>query len=325
MRVLRIALCVHLVALMAGATAAQARQKKPRRPSAKVLRAAKALFKQGRAYYDAGAYALAIKEYRKAHRLTPRPLLLFNIGQAYRLKGDKAQAIVAYQRFLAVVTEGTIAEEARNHIAALQLKIQVKKAEVAKRRAEAAAKAAQRRLAEIEAAKRRAEAAAKARIRTRRAETEQLKRLAADIAARTRKGKIADRQRYRRQLAVAKKRGRALHATGIATMVTGAVLFAVSPYFLFRWRNTNTELRDWSNEITPWSVKMDQLVREKTTSFNTALGLTISGAALLLVGGILYAVGGSQRSRAVGAVERPLSVMPLVGPGGAGVTLHGRF
>lgn len=322
---LRIVLCVHLVALMAGATAAQARQKKPRRPSAKVLRAAKALFKQGRAYYDAGAYALAIKEYRKAYRLTPRPLLLFNIGQAYRLKGDKAQAIVTYQRFLAVVSEGTIAEEARNHIAALQLKIQVKKAEVAKRRAEAAAKAAQRRLAEVEAAKRRAEVAAKARSRTRRSEADRLRRLAANIAARTRKGKIADRLRYRRQLAVAKKRGRALHATGVASMVTGAVLFAVSTVFVLKWQNAGRDLQDWSEEISPWSEKMDQLVRDRTTWFNCALGLTISGAALLVAGGIFYAVGGGQRSRAVGAVERPLSVTPMVGPGGGGVTLHGRF
>ena len=304
MHVLRIVLCVHLVALMAGATAAQARQKKPRRPSAKVLRAAKALFKQGRAYYDAGAYALAIKEYRKAYRLTPRPLLLFNIGQAYRLKGDKAQAIVTYQRFLAVVSEGTIAEEARNHIAALQLKIQVKKAEVAKRRAEAAAKA---------------------RSRTRRSEADRLRRLAANIAARTRKGKIADRLRYRRQLAVAKKRGRALHATGVASMVTGAVLFAVSTVFVLKWQNAGRDLQDWSEEISPWSEKMDQLVRDRTTWFNCALGLTISGAALLVAGGIFYAVGGGQRSRAVGAVERPLSVTPMVGPGGGGVTLHGRF
>ncbi len=322
---LRIVLCVHLVALMAGATAAQARQRKPRRPSAKVLRAAKAHFKQGRAHYSAGNYALAIKEYTKAHRMTPRPLLLFNIGQAYRLKGDKAQAIVAYQRYLAVVKGGSIAEEARNHIAALQLKLRVERAEEAKRRAEAAAKAAERRLAEAVEAKRRVDAAAKARIRTRRADTKRLKRLAADIAARNRKSKVADRQRYRRQMTVAKKRGRALRATGVATMVTGAVSFLVSTVFVFRMQEANRDLNDWSNEASTWTVKMDQLVRDKVTSFNLALGLTISGAILLVAGGIIYAVGGGQRSRAMGAVERPLSVTPLLGPNGGGVSLQGRF
>lgn len=321
----RLVLCVQLVALVVGAVPAQARRKTPRRPSAKVLAAAKAFFKQGRAHHDAGNYALAIKEYRKAYRLTPRPLLLFNIGQAYRLKGDKAQAVVAYQRYLAVVTGGSIAEEARNHIAALQLKLRLERAEVARRRAEAAAKAARRRLVEIEAAKRRAEAAAKARIRTRLAEARRLKRLAADIAARARRSKIADRLRYRRDLAVAQKRGRALRATGTATMVTGAVVVILSTVFVFKMQEANRDLDDWGSEIGPWTVKMDNVVRDKTTSFNCALGLTISGAALLVAGGILYAVGRGQRSRAVGAVERPLSVTPLVGPGGGGVTLHGRF
>ncbi len=322
---LRIFLCVQLAALLAGATAARARQKTHRRPSAKTLAAAKAHFKQGRAHYSAGNYALAIKEYRKAHRLAPRPLLLFNIGQAHRLKGDKAKAIVAYQRYLAAVKGGSIAEEARNHIAALQLKLRLERAEGAKRRAEAAAKAARRRLAEVEAAKRRAEAAVKARIRTRRAEAERLKRLAADITARTLKSKSADRLRYRRELAVAEKRGRALRVTGVVTMLTGAVSFLVSTVFVFKMQQASNDLNSWSDEVNPWTVKMDQVVRDKTTSFNTALGLTISAAALLVAGGIIYAVGRGKRSRAVGAVERPLSVTPLVGPDGGGLTLQGRF
>jgi tetratricopeptide (TPR) repeat protein len=51
-------------------------------------------------FYERGAFPEAIAEFEAAHELKPEPLLLFNIGQAYRKAGKKAPAIAAFRKFL---------------------------------------------------------------------------------------------------------------------------------------------------------------------------------------------------------------------------------
>ncbi|MBI5478608.1 MAG: tetratricopeptide repeat protein, partial [Deltaproteobacteria bacterium] len=94
-------------------------------PTAQQKRAAQAHFQAGKAYYDAGAWDDAVREYLAAYALVPLPELQFNIGQALRMKGDKPKAIEAYGRDLERAPDGPLADEARNHIAALKLKIQI--------------------------------------------------------------------------------------------------------------------------------------------------------------------------------------------------------
>src|SRR5690349_13878725 len=77
---------------------------------------AKRHFQQGKAYQDNGAYEDAVREYEAAYKLAPLPDLLFNIGQAYRLKGDRRKAIEAYQKYLAAAPEGSASDEARDQI-----------------------------------------------------------------------------------------------------------------------------------------------------------------------------------------------------------------
>src|SRR5207249_4980149 len=101
-----------------------------------------------KAFQDAGAYDDAIREFEAAFRLAPLPLLQFNIGQAQRLKGDKARAIEAYQRFLEVVPDGALSDEARANVATLKLKIEVEQAEAARKHAEEETQAARKRLEE---------------------------------------------------------------------------------------------------------------------------------------------------------------------------------
>jgi tetratricopeptide (TPR) repeat protein len=62
---------------------------------------------QARRHYEAGsrAFALgefqrAITEYRAAFNAKAVPAILYNIGQAYRLAGDSAQAVFFYRSFL---------------------------------------------------------------------------------------------------------------------------------------------------------------------------------------------------------------------------------
>jgi tetratricopeptide (TPR) repeat protein len=61
---------------------------------------AKLLADRGRALHDAGDYSGAIAAYKEAYVLAPRPGLLFNLAQAYRLSGDCDDAAFMYQRFL---------------------------------------------------------------------------------------------------------------------------------------------------------------------------------------------------------------------------------
>jgi tetratricopeptide (TPR) repeat protein len=61
---------------------------------------AKRLAERGRELHDAGDYVGAIAAYKEAYVLAPRPGLLFNLAQAYRLSGDCDDAAFMYRRFL---------------------------------------------------------------------------------------------------------------------------------------------------------------------------------------------------------------------------------
>ncbi len=62
--------------------------------------AARELFLAGRAAYDAGRYEEALTQFQRAHSLSGRNELLFNIGQSFdRLRRD-ADAIEAFERYL---------------------------------------------------------------------------------------------------------------------------------------------------------------------------------------------------------------------------------
>jgi tetratricopeptide (TPR) repeat protein len=62
---------------------------------------ARALAERGRAAHDARDYAAAIAAFTEAYALAPAPGLLFNLAQAYRLRGNCDDAVLMYRRFLA--------------------------------------------------------------------------------------------------------------------------------------------------------------------------------------------------------------------------------
>jgi tetratricopeptide (TPR) repeat protein len=57
-------------------------------------------FEDGSRLYDLGKFREAAREYEEAYKLKPVPVLLFNIGQAYRGAGEVTQAINAYRSYL---------------------------------------------------------------------------------------------------------------------------------------------------------------------------------------------------------------------------------
>ena len=60
---------------------------------------AKALYDEGLKRYNLAEYPDAIKAWKEAYLLSKKPLLLFNIGQAYRLSGDCKQAMTFYDSY----------------------------------------------------------------------------------------------------------------------------------------------------------------------------------------------------------------------------------
>ena len=62
---------------------------------------ARSLAERGRVAHDARDYAGAISAFTEAYALAPAPGLLFNLAQAYRLRGNCDDAALMYRRFLA--------------------------------------------------------------------------------------------------------------------------------------------------------------------------------------------------------------------------------
>jgi tetratricopeptide (TPR) repeat protein len=61
---------------------------------------AKTLSRRAQAAFDLGEYDAAIRDFKEAYRLFPTPGLLFNLGQAHRLKGDCSGALTMYRNYL---------------------------------------------------------------------------------------------------------------------------------------------------------------------------------------------------------------------------------
>jgi hypothetical protein len=59
----------------------------------------KELYEEGLRHYNVAEYTEAIRVWKEAYLIAKRPVLLFNIGQAYRLSGDCTQALSFYDSY----------------------------------------------------------------------------------------------------------------------------------------------------------------------------------------------------------------------------------
>ncbi len=81
---------------------------------------ARALADRGRAAHDARDYTGAIAAFTEAYALAPAAGLLFNLAQAYRLKGNCDDASLMYRRFLATGPSEDARVLAELHLAAVE-------------------------------------------------------------------------------------------------------------------------------------------------------------------------------------------------------------
>jgi tetratricopeptide (TPR) repeat protein len=92
----RAALCVLLAA---GSALADPGAQAPSAPPDQAQVRAKELYTEGKRYYDVADYDHAIEAWKQAYVLASAPMLLFNLGQAYRLKGDCTSALRFYANY----------------------------------------------------------------------------------------------------------------------------------------------------------------------------------------------------------------------------------
>jgi hypothetical protein len=70
--------------------------------------------------FHGGQYERAIEDFRAAYALLPIPELLFNVAQAYRLKGSCAEAVRYYRQYMQVAPEGRKSADATAQLARLR-------------------------------------------------------------------------------------------------------------------------------------------------------------------------------------------------------------
>jgi len=81
---------------------------------------ARRLYDEATAAFGVGNYAEAAEKYEGSFKLHPDAALLYNAAQAYRIAGNGARALQLYRNFLRLYGDNPRAEDARNHVAALE-------------------------------------------------------------------------------------------------------------------------------------------------------------------------------------------------------------
>lgn len=107
------ALAAGLLLLSAGHASAQT-------PSEADRKKAAALYAEGQNHYDLARFDQAITAWAAAYELSREPVLLYNIAQAHRLKGDCKQALAVYRSYLRVSPTASNRTQTEDHIAAME-------------------------------------------------------------------------------------------------------------------------------------------------------------------------------------------------------------
>ena len=108
----RLLKCLVVLAVVVLAGAAQASDDKKGE--------ARRLYDEATAAFGVGNYAEAAEKYEGSFKLHPDAALLYNAAQAYRMAGNGPRALQLYRNFLRIYADNARAEDARNHVAALE-------------------------------------------------------------------------------------------------------------------------------------------------------------------------------------------------------------
>lgn len=262
---------------------------------------AAAAMQRGIKLIAAKEYDAAIEAITWAHALDPKTEHLYNLGVAHHLKGDRTNALVWYQKFLASSsTNRKLVAAAKGYAAELAAEIEAEK------KADAQRKAA-----------REAEEAEAARQRAARQELERQNRLAA--VQRAERDRLA---RERDGWRAAANAGRGKRLLGASLLVAGGASLGVALVAGLEARSANDEL-DNLGEGDTWTVSRDWLHERGEAAEKRAIVFSIAAIGLATGGGFLYFLGEREARRS--PEERSPVITPVVGTRSAGLSVAGRF
>lgn len=92
-------------------------------PTMEERKTAKEHYEKGTRHYNLGEFVEAADEYKLAYKAVPDTVILYNIGQLYRLAKDYDKALLFYQSFLSNTKDATVRKEVEGRIAKLAVLI----------------------------------------------------------------------------------------------------------------------------------------------------------------------------------------------------------
>ncbi len=272
-------------------SAAVAQPKSP--PTADAIKKAQEHDTKGEEFRKFGNFPEAIREYLAGYELTGAPEFLFNVGQAYREKGDKRLAVAYYKKYLALDAKGEGALFATSHIELLEKEIREEdEAIAAQKRKEQEAE--EKRKSDAEAARKAAETTAKRE---------------AEVAA---KSKVSESDANRR-----KTTARVLRYGGIGVGAAGVVAVGVGIYFGRKASSLSDEVSRDATSSGSWTDEFEDKL-DRAESAQTKMYVLLGSAGVAMIGGGVAYYFGTRMQR---PVERRVVVAPM--RNGAGVVLGG--
>jgi len=264
---------------------------------------ARVLHETGLRHYEAHQYGRAIAAYRKAYAIVPAPGILFNLAQAYRLRGDCRRAHRAYRSFLRVGGDTPEARVAREHVTSLRACAarEEKEKQLAEAAAAGGATASTTPPAPITGPTPASPAGSPSPELESGAVFDQDAAPPAAAAAPS-----VDLASHNRDIRAGYSRKR----LGLGVGVAGAALTVVGVYFGLQASSKASDLDDFFEMGGTWTPELaereDDLGRDRTL----ALSFGIVGAGAMGAGAVIYWLGHRETTAAEAARRSSLSLAP---------------
>ena len=304
---------------------------------------ARALHDEGLRAYEAGEYGRAITAYRKAYALVPAPGILFNLAQAYRLRGDCRRANRAYRTFLHAAPSSPEASVAREHMRALRTCVERSQKGDADRQPAAPTGVAATAAGSAAAGAGSAAATPSSPPPPSAGASSAGAPSSAPSGTQIGSGSPADAPALATPAPAA---GDAIQAGpggglggperdveagqnkklfGLGAGAAGAALLAVGVYYGLQARSEASDLNEFYDAGGMWTPQLASREDALHSDRTLAIGFTLVGAGAMGAGAVLYWMGHKEaRAAEVRARARAqVSVTPQ--PGGASVIWHGSF
>lgn len=268
-------------------------------------------YDQGKAYYKAGAFDLAIQEFLQGYKLDPRPGVLFNIARGYEELKDRNKAIEFYKKYIDQGAAAAAATEARARMVVLERQI---KDEDEKKKADEAERERQRQLALNPPP---AAPAMPAPVETTTSPAA-VPSAPAPATSGPEGAVTATAPAPETSPETAKK----LKVAGLVTGGAGVVLAGVGTFFAIRAGSLKSEIQNEVNTTGEYTAALASKNSDMESAQTMAVIGLVAGGVAVAGGAVLYYLGWKKTPHDGGATAM---LSPGVTPGGGSLFLSGRF